>query len=194
MSEMKVYPAFTNFIAIDNITIDPKPIENFCYELQKNDRGRIISNLGGWQSNDIKLGDILPQLFYEVKERVDELHFYFEFKDELVSTIDNCWVNINKNGDSNAVHDHGQGLFSGVYYVKSEKDSGDIVLRTPVAAHSYAITQDFIKTNNPFNSSIQRFTPKTGDLVLFPSWILHYVEPNLSGEDRISIAFNTYLK
>ena len=32
--------------------------------------------------------------------------------------------------------------------------------------------------------------PQEGLLVLFPSYIEHFVEPNQSSEDRISISFN----
>ena len=33
--------------------------------------------------------------------------------------------------------------------------------------------------------------PKSGKLVIFPSWLCHYVYPNKSKTQRISIAFNT---
>ncbi len=32
--------------------------------------------------------------------------------------------------------------------------------------------------------------PLPGRIVIFPSWIQHYVEPNLSGCDRVVLAFN----
>jgi uncharacterized protein (TIGR02466 family) len=34
------------------------------------------------------------------------------------------------------------------------------------------------------------FTPSAGKIVLFPAHLYHYVEPNESDDDRISIAFN----
>jgi hypothetical protein len=33
--------------------------------------------------------------------------------------------------------------------------------------------------------------PVTGDLLIFPSWLLHRVNLSRSEEDRISIAFNS---
>ena len=33
--------------------------------------------------------------------------------------------------------------------------------------------------------------PEKGKLVLFPSWLEHYVEPNLTNENRISLSFDT---
>jgi hypothetical protein len=35
------------------------------------------------------------------------------------------------------------------------------------------------------------FQPKTGDLIIFPSWLTHYVIMKPNNKNRISIAFNT---
>jgi uncharacterized protein (TIGR02466 family) len=37
------------------------------------------------------------------------------------------------------------------------------------------------------------YAPQPGRLVIFPSWIQHYVQPNLSDQDRISISFDVQL-
>ena len=34
------------------------------------------------------------------------------------------------------------------------------------------------------------YTPTNGDLVVFPGWMPHDIEPNTSSKERISIAFN----
>lgn len=188
---MKIDHVFTNFIAYDNLTIDAKNIETFCYELANKDPGRQSSNIGGWQSNDIKLSECLPKLYYEIKERLDELYFYFEFREDLSLKINNSWVNINKKHNFNAPHDHSYGLFSGVYYVKAEQSMGDIIFMNPCPSQGICIDSNIIKTLNPFNSNITRLTPTTGMLVLFPSWMKHYTDPNKTEEDRISISFNT---
>ena len=48
-----------------------------------------------------------------------------------------------------------------------------------------------IEENNFFNSMTWEVTPEEGKLMIWPSWLLHYVKPNLSDDTRISIAFNT---
>lgn len=190
---MKIDHVFTHFIACDQLTLDTKDIEKFCYDLNNKDIGRKLSNVGGWQSSNIKISDSLPKLYYEIKERLDELYFYFEFKDELSLKIDNAWININKKHNYNAPHDHSYGLFSGVYYVKAEQCMGDVVFVSPCPAQGICVNSSIIKTLNPFNNNIFRVTPKTGMLILFPSWIYHYTLPNQTEEDRISIAFNTHV-
>lgn len=190
---MKINPVFTSFIAIDDLNINNKEIVDRCYELRNTDpNGRIISNVGGWQSNNIDL-KWFPELYSEVSKRLQELHYYFEFKDQQVTKITDAWININEPMNYNAPHDHGGGLFSGAYYVNAEDDMGDITFITPIGAHTFCISGNLVKTFNPFNSNVQTVKPKTGTLVLFPSWLVHYTGPNLSNKNRISISFNSHM-
>lgn len=89
------------------------------------------------------------------------------------------WANINSHGGSDVVHHHNfsvdppQNEMSGVYYIKTPENSGQICFLNQMVPHEHS-----------------PLTPKEKDLVIFPSYLLHYVTPNLSQEDRISIAFN----
>ena len=60
----------------------------------------------------------------------------------------------------------------------------------PVMAHQYVINSEIIDKFNGFNSTVMSVTPEVGKLIIFPSWLVHYVEPNLDDSDRISMAFN----
>ena len=44
---------------------------------------------------------------------------------------------------------------------------------------------------NAFTGHAMVIPPVTGDLLIFPSWLLHRVNMSQSDEDRISIAFNS---
>ena len=44
---------------------------------------------------------------------------------------------------------------------------------------------------NEYNSNMWSIDPNPGDLVIFPSWLAHYTEPNMSNKDRISMSFNS---
>ena len=37
-------------------------------------------------------------------------------------------------------------------------------------------------------------SPKPGEILLWPAFLLHFVHPNLSDEPRLSISFNVVLK
>ena len=47
---------------------------------------------------------------------------------------------------------------------------------------------------NEFSTNIVRIKPEEGKLLLFPSYLHHSVEENVSDEDRIVISFNLDIK
>jgi uncharacterized protein (TIGR02466 family) len=87
-------------------------------------------------------------------------------------------------------HVHPFCLMAGIYYIKLPKDSGRLVFENPIQQHDFVMLPDTVKKFNSVNSGYWYAEPKEGDLIMFPSWLRHYVEPNNSNEDRISIAFN----
>ena len=47
---------FSNFIAHSYLKeINNKKLEKYCLQLKRTNKGRIISNYGGWQSKDLNL-------------------------------------------------------------------------------------------------------------------------------------------
>jgi hypothetical protein len=98
------------------------------------------------------------------------------------------WASINKKNDFNTVHSHTNVFdLSGVYYVKVPVNSGNIVFRDP--------RQGQIHSNSKlYGSDSEQFMPFECMLLIFPSWLEHYVLPNLSDDDRISISFDITLE
>jgi len=95
-----------------------------------------------------------------------------------------AWANINGKGDWNMPHNHLPCQWSGCFYVKVKEDSkirndGNIVFIDPSPFGPH------FRQNS--NATVQ---PKTGMMLIFPSYLMHMVEPHHEDEDRISIAFN----
>lgn len=169
-------------------SVDNSALKKFAYDKQKTDEGRILSNHGGWQSNDIK-----PNEFLEI--------------DKLIQTIDkeiaiiasqtglkypklyNIWVNINTPGSYNNLHHHVDAIFSGVYYVDASTEQGNIQFERGDNAE-YHIPQEMIEKVTYYTSSKATYAAKTGGLYIFPGWLKHNVESNKTNKDRISISFN----
>jgi uncharacterized protein (TIGR02466 family) len=193
---MQITPAFISFLAVDTLDVDINAIERHCYDLMKRDAGRKISNDGGYQSNDLNfdLESPLKPLFQQIQERTNSLHSSFKLKTSLRQKIDNAWINVNKRGDYNIPHVHPRMCFSGVFYVKTPKNCGDLFLKNPVSALEHAIIETYVEQYNQFTASSVQVSPEAKKLVIFPSWILHYVAANQSDSDRISIAFNTVIQ
>jgi uncharacterized protein (TIGR02466 family) len=152
----------------------------------------VVSNGGGWQSDnlDIKTPE-LAELFAQVQARLEEVHHAFAFNPEMRQVITEAWININGRGHFNYSHDHPGSLFSAVYYVKGGTDKGELEFKTPITAHTYTISNEAVGSFNAFTGHAMVIPPVTGDLLIFPSWLLHRVNISRSDEDRISIAFNS---
>ena len=50
---------------------------------------------------------------------------------------------------------------------------------------------ELIETWSGFNADAITIYPEVNKLIIFPSWLLHYVTPDRSGRPRYSIAFDT---
>lgn len=188
---INIMPIFINFLAVDSLRLDNEGIEKFCLEMKKNQPGRIVSNGGGWQSDNLDLATPeLAELFTEIAKRLNDVHRAFEFNPSLRPVITEAWININQKGHFNYSHDHPGSLFSGVYYVKGGPEKGELELKTPIAAHTYTISGEMVGNFNAFTGHAMVIPPVTGDLLIFPSWLLHRVNMSQSEEERISIAFN----
>jgi uncharacterized protein (TIGR02466 family) len=103
------------------------------------------------------------------------------------------WLNINPSLTGHTIHEHYGSIISGVIYLKAAENSGDLVFHDPIKTRvqNYAnLKIDFDYEDNEYNNPVMSSIPIPGKLVLFESWVAHSVEPNLSDELRISIAFN----
>ena len=104
--------------------------------------------------------------------------------------LGNMWANINPPGGYNRPHLHPNSHFSGVYYVKTPKDSGNLVCNEPrLGAHMVMPTRKNGKPPKELWREVQ-LEPKEGRIIVFPSWLWHLVEPNQSNDIRISVSFN----
>jgi uncharacterized protein (TIGR02466 family) len=191
---MNVVPIFINFLATETLSIDNGKIEAYACGLKRAGPGRVLSTYGGWQSNNIDpLTPVMQELFEAMVAKLNELHAYFNFAPSCRQVISESWININNRGGFNRLHNHGGSLFSCVYYVKGGEKKGDLMFTTPIEAHDYTITDHFVGNRNAFSASGMSIPPVTGQLLIFPAWLMHYVMPNETDEDRISIALNSRL-
>lgn len=182
----------TTFLSDMVSEINVKDLEEYAYLLRSSSPGRNVTNVNAWQSNDLDISDPrLTKLVNTAYSYANIIHKHLGFKTNLRQVIDNVWVNINPKGGTNKPHIHGENCISGVFYVKCNKNSGNIVFPHPAANFIYNTPESLLGEYTEKNSQFSNHTPQEGKIILFPSWAYHYVEPNLSDEDRISFAFNT---
>jgi uncharacterized protein (TIGR02466 family) len=157
-----------------------------------NESSRELSNVGGWQSNDdLAEDDQFTDLVTYVTQSFNPIYKHNNYIDGLKFIIVDMWANINKHRDFNKAHLHPNSDWSFTYYVKVTEDSGDIVFCDPrVRRHMKVQDNILIDHSNNSQHGIYTVNPLNGRLVIFPSYLEHYVEPNLTQETRISISGN----
>ena len=147
----------------------------------KDDNSVRKSNRGGWQSDLFKPDGEFEPLAKEIAGFVSHINLGIE-----KIKIPQLWLNVNKKGDWNTIHQHGQYTLAGTYYVKVPEDSGRIVFRDPRPA---AIGNKFM-VDRFDKGEFYNIKPLEGMLIIWPSYLDHFVEPSNSDEERISISFD----
>ena len=162
-------------------------IKSFAYERKEQDKGVELSNYIGWQSSSIRQGDneTFDRLVESISSNVEDCRKLVELP-EL--QLYNIWININTPGAYNALHNHPGSVLSGVYYVESTEEQGNIFFERSDGAEYFLPPN--VEEHNYFTGSATSYRAITGALYIFPGWLKHSVEPNRSDEDRISISFN----
>jgi len=160
-------------------------LEQVCNEHKINPTSRSISNIAGWQSNNLNI-DTSFYTNYFMQHIVPALG--------IVSpnqiSVPAIWGNINNAGAFNLLHDHidGNNIISFVHYLKLPHGTSSISFRSdrPSLKFWNIPTAQF----NELNSQDVIINVLEGDVVFFPSWLEHYTMPNATALDRVSLAGN----
>ncbi|XOV80169.1 MAG: 2OG-Fe(II) oxygenase family protein [Aestuariibacter sp.] len=163
------------------------------------------SNIDGWQSDTHMLqwgGDAVKELGVQI------LHILGRFTTDVGQTDPNkprfewsaeMWANICPTGSFHESHSHPGSLWSAVYYVDDGRDvedaadsSGRLVLQDPrhPMPMMYKPDMRIVNERGEYQAPEVRVAPKSGELVIFPAWLLHWVEPHRGSRERISVAIN----
>lgn len=151
-------------------------------------QGRSVSNQGrGWQSNDgVDHHPTFVKCVRAIKRTIrDEMMPFMGLKDgSFRIDFHNSWANKNYNGSWNAPHLHNGCYYSGVLYIHADGDEG--LFRAIDTDHKVM----GIFPSTPRMAESWSHEPKSGVLLLFPSGLMHMVEPNPTDKPRYSISFN----
>jgi uncharacterized protein (TIGR02466 family) len=190
---MILHNLFIQPIACFTLKQNLKDLYNFSTSLKNS---RIRTNVGGFQSNDLDFLNEkkLKPFIKDLIKNTNKFCKLFSFRSNLKPYIDNLWININGYKDFNQPHNHPNSIVSGAFYINVPENSGNIVFHNSAFDLMYPLNYVSIDSFNQYNSSNWWIKPENNLLILFPSWLKHHVEPNLSNEKRISISFNILLK
>lgn len=197
MSEKKIlyklFPEPVFHYKLDNFEQHNKDLLVYIYDLYEKDNSGIQrSNVDGWHSKSFKIADTESAAFAFFKETrkyvIDVFKIYgWKYEPEKVKMTE-MWAIINKKNNLNTAHTHPNNYLSAAYYVKAPEKCGTIkFINSNTVAKERFPTLD---QKTELNQNAVEIEPKEGDLLIFPAYLSHAVNRNLSDEDRVVISFN----
>jgi uncharacterized protein (TIGR02466 family) len=153
----------------------------------------------GYVSENVYVLEILElkQLKSEIQNNVN--FFVYDVlgvNKSIEFNITNSWIMKHETGHWSQDHFHNNSLITGIYYFDVRENSGNITfLKNKMFINVFPSTFDMpFEMKNSFNEDGFTITPKNGDLLLFPSHLLHLVSQNLNENKRYCLAFNVFIK
>ena len=179
---------------IGSYVLDANDLSEWVLQLSKTEAGVQKSNRGGWHSS---LFEMPSREFANLWSMIDRSVNHFHQQQGLSSFvyISDLWFNINYYGSSNVPHTHKGSIWSGVYYIKTPENCGNLGFLNPNLVSTWDIPKSIMDENAKDNFTQTFFVePEKNVLYVFPSWLQHFVDANMSQEERISLSFNTNLE
>ena len=169
-------------------------LELEALENDDEEAGEAISNMGGFHSTQNLFDDDQCETCASLAILRDAVHAAVEAADPDAvldaSRPPEAWVNVNRTGDYNLMHDHEGASWSGVYYAdagptEAKQTSGALILTRRLEEEE----EDTV--------CYCGVVPTTGMICLFPGWLPHAVLPFEPGEGaanatRVSFSFNLF--
>lgn len=183
---------------------DPAALQVYCRDLENSvsrdfsfvEKPAASCRNGGIQSakRDLRGTYLFSALFPGIAACLEEM------RPAILSGPLVGWANRNPVGAFNHAHVHPRALLSAVIYLQVPPGSGEIVFLDPRPQSQYGGTHARWRPSaeSETGRAIARYCfqpkhfymPRTGELLLFPGWLHHYVDVNDSSAARLSVAFN----
>jgi len=188
-------------VLLDNYASLNESLKSKIYDQERVDAGLQKSNFGGWHSKDDMMAwapqessTLLQAAIASITPYTSDVHPAGKRDFEFDA---NMWANINRKGHANNGHNHPGCLWSGTYYVDSGHEGenyvgGEFIVEDPRFPMNAMYMPNLVTRGQDGEpqSAQHSIKPKSGMMVLFPSWLRHSVRPYLGSMDRISVAFN----
>lgn len=133
-----------------------------------------------------------------VMELIRNINNYSNATMTRIQMSADAWFHITRRGGYFAIHNHPMASWSGVYCVSDgqndsdKSDSGLLNFVNPFAMAAMFVDAGTAQMRAPFSTHSRAWRLKPGQLVLFPSWLLHEVKPFEGEGERITVAFNAW--
>ena len=113
------------------------------------------------------------------------------FGERMPWSVKEMWVNVMAPGGHQAVHNHANSFISGIVYLTPIDSATRTVFVKSLGDSGFVFRNDHVDSRHGPYSAEKWVSPQPepGDLVLFPSYLLHEVPKN-PGPNRLTLPFN----
>jgi uncharacterized protein (TIGR02466 family) len=196
MSQPRVLKLFSAPVIVDRLdaaeTLN-SALEHSIAERRLTDPGVVRSNVGGWHSKSDLFswaGDAGRTILRHALGLANANTTDPSGKPVSLRWRCDAWANVSEGGHSNAAHVHGGAYWSAVYYVRVGDGVGGHLLLHDPRMPGLRMHAPGLRLRHGGPELVARLKPVPGQMILFPSWLSHSVEPWDGSEPRVSIALN----
>ena len=117
---------------------------------------------------------------------------------QSLQIFNDCWFHVTRRGGFFGLHNHPTASWSGVYCVApglhdaGRKSSGVLTFVNPMITSAMHMDAGIARMPLPYGYQTANITLEAGQLVIFPSWVLHDVKPFEGEGERVTVAFNCW--
>ncbi len=189
----RIFP--TSIFSFDNV-LEQEYIDSMKEDIINQGKINVEQRQSNWQSvKNNKLYE-LPKYKELGRKALSSSRVYVDELEYIVEDMEltGMWSNILKSGETHPPHTHSNNFISGVFYVQAENSNVTPAINFLDPRGQTCVLQPQQKKYTIYNSTRHSLPAQVNRMILFPSWLSHFVPINYSKVDRISIAFNVMLK
>ena len=151
-----------------------------------------------FRSEDPAIQELKTFCWHQLLALIGRLNGYDVATVNRLQMYNDCWFHVTRRGGYFGLHNHPNASWSGVYCVDpgkhdaDRKHSGLLSFVNPMLMSGMHLDAGTAKVTLPYGHQSADVALEAGQLVLFPSWVLHDVKPYEGSGERITIAFNCW--
>ena len=185
VNEKVIYPLFSKVVSTADLHLNLSQWDKIKKTVES-EKYRNVSQASSMTENCHVLDN--PDLNFLEKRLNIEIKAYcnmfLKYKDKFKITT--SWFTNTKKGGYSDFHNHSNAMYSGVFYIQSNKETDKIAFSNfKQSTWLLEFTEQ-----NIYNSQKLNIPTYPGLLLMFPAEVFHRIETNTQNKDRISLAFN----
>ena len=184
MDHQELFP--THLFIKDNYTT-PDRINTMRREVMN-----LYKEKPNWQSSpNLDKNEVFKDFNKDISRSSFEILDKLDYKADEIEITD-MWANVLKQHETHQPHTHSNNFLSGVFYLDADDTMPGITFQDPRPGANVILPRK--KLDHMNNANLLNYKAKTNRIIIFPSWLVHWVPTNLSTSNRISISWNIQIR